>query len=334
MKAFKKRKFIINLLLGLFGLASIYRIGHSYGIKNIYLEFSASKYYLIVLVLTFIPTLLCYSFSWILITDYSKIKTSVSNLEKIRIFFKITVISVAWNNLTPFMKIGGEPLKYLMLKKYLSPTLAFTSTVNYNVVHLISTLVCFVLASFILLLFYPLVLKIKVFLILIILLILIFLTFGIFKVNQKVNFIKRKYYFKWLRVGMLNLIILRRRFRLCLIKSPINFFLSIGIDALARFIEGVTFYTAFKIIHKPLSFLSSTVLEIGRTFIDAAFFFIPYQVGSREKGIQVFMDDLLHVPSNGFLTVSLLYRFVEFSWVMIGYAIWAKLRTSVKEDTV
>jgi hypothetical protein len=334
MKLFKKRKFIISLLLSLFGLASIYRIGHSYGIKNILLEFSTSKYYLIVLILTFIPTLLCYSFSWLLITDHTKMKTSGGKFEKIRIFFKITVISVAWNNLTPFMKVGGEPLKYLMLKKYLSPPLAFSSTINYNVVHLISTLVCFVLASFIILLFYPPVLKIKVFLILIILLILMFLTFGIFKVNQKVDFIKRKYHFKWLRVGMLNLIILRRRLRLCLLKSPTNFFLSIGVDTFARFIEGITFYSAFKIIHKPLSFLSSTVLEIGRTFVDAIFFFIPYQVGSREKGIQVLMDDLLHVPSRGFLTVSLLYRFVEFTWVIVGYAIWGKLRTSVKEDTV
>jgi hypothetical protein len=232
------------------------------------------------------------------------------------------------------MKVGGEPLKYLMLKKYLSPPLAFSSTINYNIVHLISTLVCFVLVSFILLFFYPLILKIQVILFLIILMISMFLIFGIFKVNQKVVYVKRKYPYKWLRSGMLNLIILRRRLRLCLIKSPINFFLSIGVDTVARFIEGITFYTAFKIIHKPISFLISTVLEIGRTFIDAIFFFIPYQVGSREKGIQVLMDDLLHVPSSGFLTVSLLYRFVEFTWVFVGYAIWAKVRTSVKEDTV
>jgi hypothetical protein len=105
---------------------------------------------------------------------------------------------------------------------------------------------------------------------------------------------------------------------------------SIFFDTLARFIEGLTFYLAFHYISHHIPFLVATMLDVGRTFIDTFFFFIPYQIGAREEGVRFFMENVFNISSAGFVTVVLLYRVVEIFWIIIGYLIWVFLRPTKK----
>jgi hypothetical protein len=93
-------------------------------------------------------------------------------------------------------------------------------------------------------------------------------------------------------------------------------------DVVARFTEGLTFYYSFKLIKHPINIISASLLDVGRTFIDTVFFFVPFQVGAREEGVNIFMNKILLISSSGFLTAVFLYRFVEIIWVFFGYIIW------------
>ena len=60
----------------------------------------------------------------------------------------MTMISIAWNNLTPFFKVGGEPVKYFMLSKHIPKRFALASTINYNIIHVLATFAAFIISAF------------------------------------------------------------------------------------------------------------------------------------------------------------------------------------------
>ena len=78
-------------------------------------------------------------------------------------------------------------------------------------------------------------------------------------------------------------------------RAPWHFILSIFFDTAARFIEGLTFYLAFLFIQHEIPFVTAMMLDVGRTFIDTFFFFIPYQIGAREEGVRFFMENIFKV---------------------------------------
>jgi hypothetical protein len=145
----------LRIFFTIFGLFSFYKIIHSYGFDLILEEVSRSGFLLLALALTFIPTLICYALSWLLVSNHQNMKGNLSFIKKLMIFSKYTTASIAWNNLTPFLKVGGEPLKYFMLTKYFSHRDAINSTVNYNILHLLSTLLSFILGSFLMVILFP-----------------------------------------------------------------------------------------------------------------------------------------------------------------------------------
>lgn len=324
-------KTVAKILISLFGFIFLVYIVNEYGVQNIVEEIQRSGFLLLVLAITFIPTLLCYSISWLLATNQEKLKQRMPLLEKVYIFFKYTVISVAWNNMTPFLKIGGEPLKYMMLSKHLPKHDAMASTINYNIIHLLATAVSFIITSLILLIFY----KVPSVAFYLLLGLIFVVPITVFYLTKTIHMVKikyfKEYYFRFYRYLSVSIILSKRRMRTFYRNHPMTFVLSLFFDVAGRFIEGATFFFAFYLIEQPVSFLSSSLLDVGRTFIDTIFFFIPFQVGAREKGVGFFMENVLMLDSKGFLTVVLLYRFVEIVWTVIGYVVWASSSNSSKE---
>lgn len=334
MKNHNKKYALLRFVFALVGLFLLIKIVKGYGVDLIIDEFSRSGVLLILLVFTFIPTLVCYACSWLLATDHEHFFKPISFVKKIFIFFKITVVSIAWNNLTPFLKVGGEPLKYIMLKKYLTKDDALASAVNYNIIHLLSTGISFVITAIVVIFFYetPEHFKGKLITFASILtlgLVLIFVMMNSKHVGKSSNV-----RFKWLREALIKVKSSYGRLVLFYQNNPTKFFISLGIDVFARFIEGLTFYFSFYLIKHQISFLSSCLLDVGRTFVDTIFFFVPYQMGSREQGVRFFMDHILAVNSKGYLTSVFLYRLVEIFWVLTGYIIWMISKSSSKDESV
>ena len=150
----KNRGFsVIQLFLIILGLLSLLFIIDSYGFDVLIKEFKTSGFQILWLSLTFIPTLFLYGISWLLMTsiDY---KTRSDYIKWSWRFFLFSMISISWNNLTPFLKIGGEPVKYMLLSRFLSRKTALQSTVSYNLVHILATLLAFIIAACVTLIFY------------------------------------------------------------------------------------------------------------------------------------------------------------------------------------
>lgn len=327
-------KLFVKIIFALFGFVSLVYIVYQYGLENIVKEIQRSGFLLIFLTLTFIPTLFCYAISWLLATNQKKLNRRMPIIKKMYLFVKFTVISIAWNNMTPFFKIGGEPLKYMMLTKYLPKHDAMASTINYNVIHLLATAVSFIITALILILFYKLPLATFYF----ILGFVGVIPFALFFLSKAMHMIKlkyfKRYYFRLYRFISINVKLSIKRMLAFYKNDPVNFVFSLLFDLAGRFIEGATFFLAFYLIKQPVSFLSSSLLDVGRTFIDTAFFFVPFQIGAREEGVEFFMRNILMLDPKGFLTVVFLYRFVEIIWMVIGYIIWASGSNSSSESSV
>lgn len=305
-KYFFKYKKIINFLIGLIGFVGLFIILNNYGFESLWREFDNAGLKIVLLILTFIPTLFCYSIAWLIVTKKNDVFLSLSFKNAFN-FFKMTTISIAWNNLTPFLKVGGEPAKYFMLQDRIDSTKseAIHSTVIYNVVHLYGTILSMVIAAVYLVLNNLLDIsrfsEIHMVFFVLLLAVLFILPFFLSR------FIKNKQY---------------QNFVLFFLKNKVRALFGVLIECIARFVEGITFYFAFLIIEKPIQLIPSLLLEVARTFIDTVFFFVPFQLGTREKGIDIFIEKFLKISGDGVVSAVLLYRFVEIAWIFIGYFLW------------
>lgn len=310
------------------GALALFYLVWDYGFIQLWQDVKTAGWWSILLVLTFIPTLLCYAFAWSLLTEWEK-PFSVKNLWRM---IRMMAASIAWNNLTPFLKVGGEPAKIFMLGAYIGRRKALMSTLIYNLIHLLATLVSFILVAFALPLFYPvsdfgrgLCLVFGFFGLIVALLIIFFPLFW-----RKI--LSHHLYSFFVRLKLEKGII---RFRWVIRKSS-QFFRhyrgrvisAFFLELFARFVEGLTFFLAFILLKNPVSLLTSSFLEVGRSLADTLFFFVPYQVGSREQGVQLLLKEVFNHGTHGFLAAVFMYRFVEISWVLIGYIFWVRSRSS------
>ena len=310
---FNWKKFIFFILGGI----SLFYILRSYGLNHILTDFKKINFWIFPLLFTFLPTLFCYSLAWQLVTD-QQLKWS-----RFFYFTKMTIVSIAWNNLTPFLKIAGEPLKVFMLMRGVSQKQAIKSVLIYNFVHILGTFLSIILSLFLI----PLIFNVPDFLRTSLLIgggigIILFLILILFSAKSQ-TFLKslsnRKFFFRrpifWLNWFVR---VLSRFYR----KDQQRFMVVIFLETIARFIEGLTFYLAFYLLENPIHLITAAFLEVGRALIDNIFFFIPYQVGSREAGIYFLMKEIFQLDPQGYLTSSFIYRLVEIVWMIIGYFLW------------
>ena len=311
------KKTLFKIIFSLFGAYALYALIQSYGWEAFQNDLALLGWNLPLLCLTFIPTLFCYSLAWIWITR----PFEYSTIGKLLLFNKIMVISIAWNNLTPFFKIGGEPLKVLLLEKYVGRKEALRSVAVYNIIHILGTVGALVLAAVII----PIVFDTKS-VVTWGCIISAALGIGFFYVllrrptrvgvwfsRVRISFFRiPRFWASWLLHKS------RRSYR----SNPKWFFAAVWIEIVARFAEGITFYFAFKIIERPIGLATSGLLEVARMLIDNIFFFIPYQVGSREAGLLFFLEKIFGVSALGYLAASMFYRLVELVWIVIGYIFW------------
>ncbi len=138
---------IWKALLGVLGLASFVYILHGYGFSRLADDLSHLGWWTLPLAFSFIPTVCCYAFAWLLITPELP-PASFGWL------CRLTVTSVAWNNLSPFVKVLGEPIRIRLLRTRLDGKSAARSAVLYNIVHMLGTLLSFFVGSLAILVFF------------------------------------------------------------------------------------------------------------------------------------------------------------------------------------
>jgi hypothetical protein len=230
--------------------------------------------------------------------------------------------ALPWNNLSPFVKMLGEPVRLVLLQRWLTPKAAARSTVLYNIVHILGTLSSFLLASILFLLFFPVSKGFHAGFVGL-LVILPLLIFGLYllprfvsrkrgPVKNKNRLVKAGF---WLRWGM-------AKVRIFTLRSPGRFWAAVGMELAARFAEGTTFYVAFRALRQPVPLAACGLLDIGRALSDNIFFFIPYQMGSRESGVLLLAEHALGAGAAVAVSAAVFYRLVELFWMGAGYLLW------------
>ncbi len=311
-------KLPFKLTLSILGVFSFGVLLCNYGFRNLVREVSAAGWLSGLLIFSFIPTLGCYAMAWLLVTDLDMRRPFKRTLWS---FFSMSAQSIAWNNLTPFLKIGGEAIKVINLTPMLGRRAAIKSVVVYNLVHLLGTVASFIVAAGCIpyLFWLPAEVKFGCFII------AVLCSFIFMAIAVSPKFAKRwamrtdvgglQRLIRWLRWSMWETARFCQRY-------PLRFAVAVVLEVVARFVEGLTCYLAFQLIQMPIPLLTALFVDVGRTLIDTLFFFIPYQVGSREAGVAFMLQNVFTAPSEGFITATLLYRFVEISWIIVGYGLW------------
>lgn len=310
-----------KLLFGILGLASLSLILQEYGSAHLIKDFSLIGWSIIPLCLTFVPTLICYTFVWYFVGALPKNtrRNSKGGLKFWIELFRITVIAIAWNNLSPFVKFLGEPFRLVELKKLIpNQRQAMESVLLYNLTHSLGTLISFVIAAILIPFIFNVEREIA----------------GLFWISAFgfVSVLSLLLFLPWLLHQGLKLLNLRRasiwmrwfihRIKRFYLHNKLNLVIALFFSVAARFIEGLTFYYSFKILNASIGFGTAAFLDVGRALADNAFFFVPYQLGSREYAVGFLMEHVFLIGGHSFIGAALFYRLVEILWMIIGYLWW------------
>lgn len=306
---------IWKVLFSVLGLGSFLIILNGYGFFRIGEDILRLGWWAVPLAVSFFPVVLCYSLAWLLVTPELKLK-------HLWVLTRLTIVSVAWNNLSPFVKVLGEPVRVRMLSRWLDSKASARSMVLFNIAHAMGTLFSFFLAALIMLVFYPVSQGFHLAFVA-----MVFATplamFGLYFLPSLVKRVlgrsaKRNRLVVagfWIRWAFSKIRIFSRRY-------PARFWGAVCFEMLARFVEGLTFYVSFRALGISVSAAACALLDVGRALADNMFFFIPYQVGSREGGTLLLAEHALKIGTEGVVVAVLFYRLVEILWTGFGYLLW------------
>jgi len=321
---------IWKVLFSLLGAGSFVFILNEYGFAKVGADLANLGWWAIPLAASFLPVAFLYGLAWFLVTP-------TLPLRRLPGMLKLSVISLGWNNLSPFMKVLGEPVRVLLLEDWIPRKAALESAILYNLVHILGTLLAFILGAVLILALYPVSDTIRysflgVMAAASLLLLLVYflprLTRGRRRSRrvrgEKIRFTTKARF--WLRWSFSKMRLFSRRY-------PARFWSAVSVEIVVRFVEGLTFYVAFKALGAPVTVLAASLLDVGRALLDNALFFIPYQVGSREAGILLLSQRVLHIGEGFVVSASVLYRLVEIFYMALGYALWTHRTSSRKVST-
>jgi hypothetical protein len=320
---------IWKALFSVLGAASFVFILHGYGFAHLGADIEGLGWWVLPLGLSFAPVAFLYGVAWFLVTPQLSLRYLPSMLP-------LSAISLGWNNLSPFVKVLGEPMRVVLIERWIPRKAALASVVLYNLVHILGTLIAFILGAALILALFPVSHTIRMAFSAVGLLAFLLL-FGIYflpyfslragrrrQAGRKPSFFQKASF--WLRWSFSRMRIFGRL-------HPWRFWSAVGVETIVRFVEGITFYVAFRALAAPISVLQASLLDVGRALLDNAFFFIPYQVGSREAGILLLSKSVLGIGEASVVSATVFYRLVEILWMGIGYLLWLQRSSSAKLST-
>ena len=259
-------------LWGALGLASFFYILRSYGFERLAADLGGLGFWKIPLILSFLPTVFCYALAWALVTPEV-------GVAKVFPLMRFTIISIAWNNLSPFVKVLGEPVRVGLLERWIDRKQATKSMILYNLVHALGTLGSFFFASLALLLLYPVPGFARTGLLLFLFSspLLIMALYGLPHFARR--FLGRKSHRNKLVLAGFWVHWSFSKIRIFSRKYPTRMWIAVAVEIVARFVEGGTFYVAFRALGQAQPLIPCALLDVGRALLDNIFFFVPYQVG-------------------------------------------------------
>ncbi len=296
-------------LLGIFGLHLILK---DFGYQKIYADLRGLGWGFFPVALSFfLPFGLLALSWWVLLQDHRQ-------RAPFPYLFFVSLVANAWNNIGPVSKSLGEPTRVLLLSDRVPIRLAVKNTFLFNLIQAMGTLTAFGLGALVAPFLFPL----KGAPLWITLASAAFCIGGnllcIYWIIQKTGKISRskgkrlrstRHWLKWIS----------HQIRKYARANPKRYFLSVTLAASARLSEGLVFFLIFAALGTPLTMLESIAVDVGRGIADNAFFFIPYQLGSREISLIFVTESVLQKAETSAVSASLIFRLGEISWILFGF---------------
>ncbi len=295
--------------LGLLGLHLILR---DFGYQKIYADLKGLGWGFFPVALSFfLPFGLLALSWWVLLKDYRK-------SAPFPYLFSVSLVANAWNNIGPVSKSLGEPTRVLLLSDRVPIRLAVKNTFLFNLTQAMGTLTAFGFGALVAPIFFPLK-GAPLWITLVSAAVCLggnFLcVYWILQKTGKISrtrakkFRKTRHWLAWISHQI-------RKFARA---NPKRYFLSVFLAAAARLSEGVVFFLIFSALGTPLTLIESVAVDVGRGIADNAFFFIPYQLGSREISLIFVTESVLQKAQESAVSASLIFRLGEISWILFGF---------------
>jgi len=260
------------------------------------------------------------AWAWYYIIDAKKKKVSFIEV------LKITISGFAINYVTPFVNLGGEPYRIFMLQKPIGTHSAVSSVILYTMLHFLSNFFFWVTAILFALILLPLSMELKIILV-VALIVLSFFIWFVFRRHKKgvfeslLNFISRTPLLKRLKKKLEpkenSLMKIDEKIKHLFNNRKNAFFSALSLDYLARMVGVFEFLFILKAIGVDISFLEAFYISAGSSLIINIFFFMPFELGTREGSLYLVLDSVKLSAGIG-IYIGIINRVREFFWILIG----------------
>ncbi|MGB9695682.1 MAG: lysylphosphatidylglycerol synthase transmembrane domain-containing protein [Ignavibacteria bacterium] len=304
--------FIIGVVLFLYMI-------YQFGVDNIIEYIKQTGFWLIAVISVWFVIYILHTFAWSEIIRSRGAKIKLSEL------FAIHLSSSALNYVTPFLNLGGEPFRIMATKERLGFETSVSSTLLYNMIHILSHLIFWLISCFTALLviknveIYLVVIPLIIILLSGILLFFVWHKNGIFlsfvSLSNKTFFLKP--IGKFLNRKKEKLLVLDELVKDLFNNNKKAFYVSLSYELLARYISAIEFYIILFSIGYPANFLQAIYIYAGSSLILNILFFVPMEAGTREAGLYAISASLGYSPGIG-VYISIVNRLREFFWIIVG----------------
>lgn len=263
-------------------------------------------------------------------------------IEKPRLpFIRAWVVNVAAfsiNYLTPFASIGGEPFKIVAASQWMGARNGAASVLNYRLVHMQAHILVFLTGVILAFFLLP---AGTVATSLLIMLTLVLLVIGALLLAVHREGVIERLFDLASRVPVLNRFAIRlepRRSALVEVdrqliafhrSSPMRYYGALFMEYSARVLSMLEFFIIARGVGHPVSFGTAFLIGGFSSLVVNLFFFMPFNVGSKEGGLAVIFA-ALGLPSRLGVAAAVVSRLRELSWIGIGLllVLWTRRRVS------
>lgn len=313
----------IRLVFFVLGLAFFCYLVSQFGIKNIYLNIQKTGWWLVPVIAVWGLGYFFNTLTWRAILGKEAGDVGFWKL------YGINLSSFALNYVTPFINLGGEPYRAMSIQEVTGSHRAISSAILFRMVHTLGHLFFCLAAVFVAGILGSFPGKMRLALLTIGLVLLLLIGFilsahkkGILEVFLKVvsRIVPLRFLASRLDKWEASLLKIDLYIRELYNQRRRVFYRALSYEVCSRLAVSFEFFFILNSVGYRISVLDAIYISAGSSMIMNAFFFIPFEMGTREGSLYLLMGTMSFPPGIG-VYVGLVSRIREFFWIITGLGI-------------
>jgi uncharacterized membrane protein YbhN (UPF0104 family) len=274
-----------------------------------------------------------WAWQWIMKAEGNKIP--------FRDLFSLSISGFAMNYVTPFINLGGEPYKIMVLKDKIGVSNSVASVILYSMLHFLSSFVFWITAILLVLLSLNLSFQLQLIFIGGLAASLLGILFfysrhkkGLFGSIVKIA-VKLPITDKWInKIKMKEGVLLDIDEHIVSLykNNRSSFYAALSIEFAARIVTSIEFIFILYSIGIQITFREAIYINAFSSFLINIFFFIPMTLGVREGSLFFIMGILKLSPGIG-IYIGLINRLRELFWIAVGLILIQLRKYKTLSDT-